>query len=420
MRTTIEPEIYFYDGTILVYMQLERSLKASIDTGIRTVLPQETLQRVLPLLPMAGLEPLEDITGTDNLGIPVYSISRREALEGAGSVYNGKGPTPEQAQASAAMEALERCCAVLKSDDALVRATVKDAMESVWALDPRELILPERVQQYIFNDEIAWCQGYELLRGEDIWVPANAVYHPYHPDGDMSIFRYHTNGIAAGNTMEEAILHGILELVERDAWSIADFRRRVKADIVLDDESSTSYRLRQAFQDNGVEVHLKDLTSDIGITTIGAAADDVRSKDPELLTIGVGTHLNPEVAAVRALTELAQSRTTHKHGVKVNSKLQKSNQSLGYDRIKALNRMWYSPSENVIALSEMERLDTPYVLDDIEITLDRLTSIGVDKVIVVDLTRPEIGVPVVRMIIPGLEVYTMDPERMGWRLHAVK
>jgi ribosomal protein S12 methylthiotransferase accessory factor len=82
--------------------------------------------------------------------------------------------------------------------------------------------------------------------------------------------------------------------------------------------------------------------------------------------------------------------------------------------------MWYSPSENVIALSEMERLDTPYVLDDIEITLDRLTSIGVDKVIVVDLTRPEIGVPVVRMIIPGLEVYTMDPERMGWRLHAVK
>lgn len=419
-RMTIEPEIYFYDGTIPSFMQLERCPKVSIDTGIRTVLPMETIQRVLPLLPIAGLQPLEDITGTDNLGIPVYSIGRSVPLEGAGSVYNGKGPTPEQAQASAAMEALERCCAVMRPDDSLVRATVKDAMESVWALDPRELILPENVQKYVFNDELAWCQGYELLRGEDIWVPANAVYHPYHPDGDMSIFRYHTNGIAAGNTMEEAILHGILELIERDAWSIADFRRKARADVILDDESSISYRLMRTFQENGVEVHLKDLTSDIGIPTIGAAADDVQSKDPELLSIGVGTHLNPEVAAVRALTEVAQSRTTHKHGVKVNAKLQKANQQLGYDRIKALNRMWYQPAERSIALSDIERIDTPYVLDDIEVTLDRLTSVGVDKVIVVDLTRPEIGVPVVRMIIPGLEVYTMDPERMGWRLHAVK
>ncbi|MGE4274453.1 MAG: YcaO-related McrA-glycine thioamidation protein [Candidatus Methanomethylophilaceae archaeon] len=401
-------------------MHLERSPKASRDTGIRTILPRETLDRVLPLLPKAGLQPLEDITAVDNLGIPVYSISRRDAIEGAGSVYNGKGPTPEQAQASAVMEALERGCAMLRPDDALVKATVAEAMESVFALDPRELILPERVLHYVFNDELAWCQGYELLRGEDIWVPANAVFHPYVPQGDMPLFRYHTNGIAAGNTIEEAILHGILELIERDAWSIAEFRRRARADIVIDDESSTSYQLLRSFQENGVEVHLKDLTSDIGIPTIGAAADDVRTKDPGLLTIGVGTHLNPEVAAVRALTEVAQSRTTHKHGVKVNAKLQESNRNLGYDRIKALNRMWYSASERQQALSEMERMDTPYVLDDIEVTLDLLTSVGVDKVIVVDLTRPELNVPVVRMIVPGLEVYTMDPERLGSRLYTVK
>jgi len=400
-------------------MYLERGPKASADTGIRTILPAETLERVIPLLPTAGLEALLDITGMDNLGIPVYSINRVNPVEGAGSIYNGKGVTPEQAQASAVMEALERCCAVKREDDVIVKATVKDAMESVFALDPRELILPEKVHQYLFSDQLAWIQGYEMFRGEDIWVPANAVFHPYFPDGDMTIFRYHTNGIAAGNTIEEAILHGILELIERDAWSIADFRRRARADVILDDEDSVSYKLMQKFRENGVEVHLKDLTQDIGITTIGAAADDVVTKDPELLTIGVGTHLNPELAAVRALTEVAQSRTTHKHGVKVNAKLQESNKSLGYDRIKSLNRLWYSPSEKTVKISEMEKLDTPFVLDDIEVTLEKLMDAGLDKVIVVDLTRSELSVPVVRIIIPGLEVYTMDPERMGMRLQTV-
>ena len=102
-----------------------------------------------------------------------------------------------------------------------------------------------------------------------------------------------------------------------------------------------------ALKDKGIEIHLKDLTSDIGIPTIGAAADDTVSKDPELLTIGVGTHLDPEIACIRALTEVAQSRTTHKHGVKVNAQLQKKTQDMGYEKIKRINRMWYSPSREV-------------------------------------------------------------------------
>jgi ribosomal protein S12 methylthiotransferase accessory factor len=67
----------------------------------------------------------------------------------------------------------------------------------------------------------------------------------------------------------------------------------------------------------------------------------------------------------------------------------------------------------------MKRLDTPYVLDDIEVLFDNLIRCGLDKVIAVDLTRPEVGVPSVRMIRPGLEVSTMDPEREGPRLNMV-
>ena len=161
------------------------------------------------------------------------------------------------------------------------------------------------------------------------------------------------------------------------------------------------------------------MTSDIGVPTIGAATDDVRTKDPEMLTIGVGTHLNPEIAAVRAITEVAQSRATHKHGAKINAQLQKVTQDMGYERIKEVNHMWFGESRRKIKLSEIPDRSTDDVLDDIEIVLGSLMDAGFDSVIAVDLTRPELGVPVVRMIVPGLEVSTMDPEREGGRLRGM-
>ena len=397
-------------------MQLNRCPKASADTGIRTMFPAETLERVLPLLAKAGLDPLEDITQKDNIGIPVFSIARQSTAHGMTKVYNGKGPTPEQAKASAVMEAMERYSAELRDTDEIIYGTVDEAMDTGLTLDPAEMILPLRTLNYYRNEVIAWCRGYEMFRGEEIWVPACAVYHPYFPDGDMQLFRYHTNGIASGNTIEEAILHSVLELIERDAWSVCEYRERANADVIVEEGTLCSSLIRK-FSDSGVEIHLKDLTSDIGIPTIGAAADDVRTKDPELLTIGVGTHLNPEVAAVRALTEVAQSRTTHKHGSKINAKLQRISQEMGYENIKKANRVWYSKSGNTVRLADMKRLDTPYVLDDIEVVFDNLVRCGFDKVIAVDLTRPEVNVPSVRMIIPGLEVSTMDPEREGPRLN---
>jgi ribosomal protein S12 methylthiotransferase accessory factor len=397
-------------------MKLDRCPKVSVDTGIRTMLPEDTLKKVLPLLSMAGMEPLEDITQRDNIGIPVFSIARPNTAHGKKKFYNGKGPTPEQAKASAIMEAMERYSAERRDTDEIVHGTFIEASENGLTLDPAEMILPLRTLNYYMNDVIAWCSGFELLRGEEIWVPACAVYHPYVPDGDIQLIRFHTNGIAAGNTMEEAILHSMLELIERDAWSIYEYRERPGPDVIVE-EGSLCAKLIKQFNDNGVEIFLKDLTSDIGIPTIGAAADDVHTKDPELLNIGVGTHLNPEIAAIRALTEVAQSRTTHKHGSKINTQLQKVSQDMGYENIRKVNRVWYSRSGSTVELSKMKRLDTPYVLDDIEVLFDNLIRCGFDKIVAVDLTRPEIGVPAVRMIIPGLEVSTMDPEREGRRLN---
>lgn len=397
-------------------LELKRCPKVSAETGIRTVTPEETLAKVIPLLEKAGMEPVEDITGMDNIGIPVFSVFRKETAKGTFGNYNGKGPTPEQAKASAVMEAMERYSSEQRESDEVAFGTVPQMRDSGMPfIEPADLILPARVMGMVDNADIAWTVCYDIMRGEQVWVPACAVFYPYYPDGDLQLFRYHTNGIASGNTIEEAILHAMFEVIERDAWSIAESFNSTKGDIIIDDPDSVPGKLLKQFNDNGVEIHLKDLTSDVGIPTIGASSDDVATKDPEMLNIGVGTHLNPEIAAVRALTEVAQSRTTHKHGLKVNANLQKVTREMGYDRIKEANRMWYSESRNKVKLSEIADGSTPYVLDDIEVVLGRLVDAGFDRVAIADLTRPEINVPTVRAIIPGMEVSTMDSEREGLR-----
>lgn len=394
---------------------LQRCPKVSKDTGIRTMPPEETLKRVIPLLEKAGMDPLEDITGKDNIGIPVYSVYRKETAKGTFGNYNGKGATPEQAMASAVMEAMERYSAEMRDTDEIVYGTIQQVRDNGPMIEPDDLILPARVMNNLEVADIAWTTAYDMMQGEEVWIPACAVFYPYYPDGDLQLFRYHTNGIASGNTMEEAILHAMFEVIERDAWSIAEAFDRTKADVIIDDEDSVPGQLLKKFRDNGVEIKLKDLTTDVGVTTIGASSDDVRTKDPELLNIGVGTHLNPEIAAIRALTEVAQSRTTHKHGLKVNAQLVKVTKDMGYDKVKAVNRLWYSDNEKKVNLSDMEDESTPYVLDDIEKVMGRLYESYFERVVVADLTRPEIGIPTVRVIIPGMEVSTMDSEREGPR-----
>ncbi len=397
-------------------LTLERSPKYDREGGIRTMSPEDTLEHTLPLLSDAGIHLPEDITGMDNVGIPVFSISRPGAAEGAVSSYNGKGATYEQAKASAVMEAMERYSAEMRDYDELVYGTFRQATETGLAVDPADLILPIDRLNYYRDAEIAWCEGWEMFRGEKIWVPACAVYHPYVPNGDLQLFRYNTNGLASGNTMEEAILHATFEVIERDAWSLAEEREFANADVVAD-PGSVPGRLLKAFSRQGVEIKLKDITTDVGVTTIGAASDDVATRDPEMLAIGVGTHLDPEIAAVRAITEVAQSRATHKQGVKVNAKLQRATREMGYEKIKKLNRLWYSDLEKKVNLEDIEDRSTDYVLDDIEVVLDRLMDSNFEMVIVSDLTRPEVGVPVVRVTIPGMECSTMDPDRTGYRLN---
>lgn len=230
-------------------MMLERCPKYSPETGIRVMPPEETLRKVLPILDKAGLGEPEDITDVDNLGIPVFSVDRQETALGKPKYYNGKGVTKEQAEASAVMESVERYSAEQRDSDEILYGTYADAADAMMAVDPVDLILPQRILDTVNGKEIAWVRAFEMFRGCPVLVPACAVFYPYEPNGDFQLFRWHTNGLASGNTMEEAILHALFELIERDAWSIAEEKDRANADIIVEDDDSVPAQLIRRFAD---------------------------------------------------------------------------------------------------------------------------------------------------------------------------
>ncbi len=323
-----------------------------------------------------------------------------------------------QAKVSAIMEALERYSGEWR-EDALVRWTVEDALSCNNALDPRSLILPQRTTIHIMSQPVAWVKGVDLIENEEIWVPASAAFHPYSSPKDLALFRTNTNGLASGNTMEEAVVHGLCELIERDAWSICESRHRVVGDILPSKDDRMIQQMLERFSSNGIEVRLKDLTSDVGLPTFAASADDVRLQDPALLSLGMGTHLNPRITVIRALTEVAQSRLTQIHGAREDTVRGKATRQLGYERVKRMNQMWFADSQKTMALTNYQSYDTADVYDDLQVILACLIKRGFKRVVAVDLTRKELDIPVVKMIVPGLEVFAMDEERVGARLRKV-
>lgn len=380
----------------------------------RAVNPEETINKVEKKLKFAGVTRIAEITHLDRVGIPVYSAIRPGAAEGAVSIYAGKGATKIQAKASAMMEAFERYSAEFQSSDN--DNIVSQVYEPAECVDPNSLIIPQRISDPQ-SEKIEWIIALDAKTDKKTLIPANAVYHPYRPREGVHLFKSNTNGLASGNVLEEAVFHGLMEVVERDAWSIFEVRKKHKKEIICEEtENKLIKTLLSKFGETGVDVKLVDLTADIKITTVAAVADDTVLKDPALLTMGVGTHLDPEIAVIRALTEVAQSRATQIHGTREDTTRAVFMRKAGYQRMKRINKHWFGDYKKKIELSQMENKSTASFKDDLEISLDELIKTGIEKVFYVNITRPEIGIPVVRVIIPGLEVYAVDPERMGRRV----
>ena len=385
--------------------------------------PVDTYDSNEEKLRTAGITRITEITHLDRVKIPVFSSIRPTAQSGGVSVYAGKGATVEQARASAMMEGFERYSAEKQDiDQEKISISAYNEIKNDSVLNPRDLLLPKSFEnQNIEMQKLEWIEAEEIISECPILVPANAVFHPYIPNREikpcaMAMFKGNTNGLASGNVIEEAVLHGIFEVVERDAWSIFELTKRNKKQIDLDTiENDTVRELVEKFTSQGIKIKLMDITADLKIPTIVASADDTVLKDAALLTLGVGTHLNPEIAAIRALSEVAQSRATQIHGTREDTVRADFMRKAGYENMKRTNKDYFVEEDEKINLSDIENKITGSIKRDIEVSIEEVQKAGLDKVIYYDLTREEIGVNVARVIIPKAELYCLDEERLGNR-----
>jgi ribosomal protein S12 methylthiotransferase accessory factor len=430
---------------------LEEVTREAVDYsgGLRSVDPEVTWQTYSHLIgDVVGVVPEVRQTGDATLrvftaGLNVAAIDDLMVLKsrlraGAG----GKGITLAGARAGALAEALERDSMRARGDEPHVKARMADLDRAIHPNDiqlfsERQLTRAAQLLALGVEDPAAsgfhrvpapfdvdavrdWSQVADLRTGEQAWVPSSLVYLGWagvpagYPLGC-------SNGAAAGNTVKEALLQGLLELVERDSVALWWHPRchRPAIDLAAWDDP----RIEAALAPQrllGTEVWVLDVTTDLGVPSAAAISTGFDAFGSAAL-MGFGAHLDPAIAVVRALTELAQMQaplTAMPAGTKLEFTGHAEEQ--WFSNVTPESEPWLAPHSSVAPQDAPRHETIDDALDDL---IERLTGKGLD-VLWADLTRADVGLPVVRTFVPGLRHFWKRtgpgrifdvPPRLGWR-----
>lgn len=271
-----------------------------------------TVNRLRPHLASLGITRLARQTGLDRIGIPCFSAIRPAGL--TLSVSQGKGRDDASAMASALMEAAE--FAVAEQSEAPSRIasamTLRQAGESIYEatrLLPADRPLPT-------DTPIRWLSGSRWPGADPVWIPRDALTIG-EPATDLPEVGRSTNGLASGNTTEEALFHAICELLERDAtslWSLLSDEARLATEFSIEAVDDLTIRaFGRQIADADLELRLFDQTTDLGVPCVMAVISERQSGNARLFDIaaGYGCHPTGTRAIGRAITEAAQTRITN-------------------------------------------------------------------------------------------------------------
>ena len=428
-----------------ILLRSQKKLTGKLSSRIKPV--EETIKTILPVSRNIGITRLADITNMDILGIPNFSA----VLPGTEDyiwVYSGKGPTRMDAKASALMESIERYSSLPSGNrNKMIQGSYKEVSKVSKILHPSNVVEPMILE---YDDEMImdFLSGYDLVNNDRILIPAPLALFRYSPKPPaINPFAYHhTNGLASGNVLEEAICHSLCELIERDAASLAELNASalpynflrtmtkylsdngleidpVDGTEFVDDDSKYPdvdisnidfkpiSNLVKKFNDAKIPLIIKDITSPIGVPTFNASSIEWITEDYGYLAEGHGTHPDARIALLRAITEVSQTRAANIQGAR--DDLRKI--SYGNSNSDEKKTWQFMKSKNTIQFSEIKSFIHDDILDDINFILSRLVSNGLKQVIVVDLTNPQIMIPVVRTIVPGLETFKITKAIIGKR-----
>lgn len=385
----------------------------------RVCSPEETLERWEPLMDTVGVTRLADVTDLDVIGVPVFQAIRPNAK--CLSVSQGKGTTPVAAKVSALMEAIEFWHAE-NHELAMTRATARELRRRASVVDLDRV--PQQAGAHITDDaRLLWVKSLDLATGEQVWVPEHLVGMDVTLPLDLAATQLSgsSTGLASGNSAVEAVAAGLYEVIERDAYRLAahdllhSVERRIDPASIEAAGLDELRRVRAA----GAAAALIDITSNIAVPAVACLlCDDPPNPFRALpVALGIGCHPAAEVAASRAITEAAQGRLT----VIAGSRDDLTSADYGKKR-------WSADAAEMRAavvggqprrlLQDLPSWSSDTISGDIERCMGLLLDQGLDQVLVVDLTIDRLGVPVVKVIVPGLEALESSL-RPGERARAV-
>ncbi|MET8212107.1 TOMM precursor leader peptide-binding protein [Streptomyces sp. NPDC005373] len=330
----------------------------------------------------------------------------------------GKGTTPQEAEVGALCEALERYCGSRQGDEPTVRGTLAGLGEA--ALHPNACQLfsdrqfrerhtwnsrHSRFQQVppAFDPKAPadWTPVWSLTSGRQRLLPTSMLYFGPGPDGVTAAPWADSNGNAAGSSPEDAVVQGFLELVERDAVALWWYNRTRQPAVDLDafDEPWLA-RTRQAYERLGREVWVLDLTSDFGIPVMVAMSRRTGGT-AEGISFGFGAHFDPRLALRRAVTEMAQLLPPEADSAEFLSA--DPDLSAWWQGATVENQPYVraDPAEGPRTPGSYSFPEHGDLLDDIKLAETLVRDRGMEMLIL-DQTRPDVGLPVVKVIIPGM------------------
>ena len=393
--------------------------------GFRTVPSRATVARfrkhVSPITGVVSrLEPINadlplntNYYATHNFSAPAETVDElREGLSG-GSF--GKGSTAEQGEASALMEAIERYSGIFQGDEIRVTKRFTDFAPDA-AIPPNEVLLFSDAQYrrglapimgqdvtptappFDPSAKIEWSLAWSLRDECFKYLPTSLLYFFYTGGPAAAFIHADSNGCAAGNTIEEAIVQGFLELVERDSYAIWWYNRSQRSELDLSRFDDPYVRdLKAQLADTGRRLWVLDITSDLGIPSFVALSHAVQNGH-DFVEYGSGAHFDPRIALLRALTEVNQFLSIGLMGARNAAPSR-------YDGATPFylgDHPYLTPNGH--APVRPDRDSTFGGLDKREQVMacvNLAKEHGLDF-LVLDQTRPDIEVPVVRVIVPGL------------------
>jgi bacteriocin biosynthesis cyclodehydratase domain-containing protein len=363
----------------------------------------------------------------------------------------GKGMSDIQARVSAIGEAIERYSGVYRAEEELLRSATHRQLGSE-AIDLRDVLLFSDTQyanrdawnvtlhtpfHYVpraFEQEaqLNWTPLWSLTNHTFKYLPTSYCYYGFpEPQG----FCYQdSNGCASGNTLAEAILQGFLELVERDSVAIWWYNRLKRPAVDVESFGCADYfkKLRTHYASLDRTLWVLDLTSDLGIYTFGAFSARSGAATEDII-IGFGAHLDPEIAILRAITELNQflPMVAHDAGSSAPRYLVDNPDTVEWLQTATLATHSYlvpcddAPMKTLADYSSRASAD---LRDDVETCVAIAREVGLET-LVLDQTRPDVGMPVCRVVVPGLRHFWRRlgpgrlydvPVQMGWLDHPTR